>query len=144
VSEHGYWGRSASNRWPRSTSRVEAADYDAVLFPGGHGTVWDVNQDRPRRVLRSALAGDSEKALVVCHAVGILAWVRDEDGNFVVDGREVTGFPNAREAGIVDDGSRMPDGRKLPYRVEEEVVAAGGDWDAELDSDTRVTVDGDS
>jgi len=108
-----------SNRWPRSTSRVEAADYDAVVIPGSHGTVWDVNQDRDaRRVLRNALAGDSEKALVGCHAVGILAWVRDEDGDFVVDGREVTGFPNAREAGIVDDNSRMPDGRKLPYRVE--------------------------
>jgi len=134
---------------PRPTSRVEAVDYDAVVFPGGHGTVWDVNQDRDaRRVLRNALSGDSEKALVVCHAVGILAWVRearahDEDAGFVVDGREVTGFPNAWEADIVDDDGRMPDGRKLPYWVEEEVVAAGGDWDAELDSDTSVTVDGD-
>ena len=41
----------------------------------------------------------------------------------------------------------MPDGRKLPYWVEDEVRAAGGNWDAELDAeldaDTSVTVDGD-
>ncbi|RLM77108.1 type 1 glutamine amidotransferase domain-containing protein, partial [Halobellus sp. Atlit-38R] len=32
---------------------------------------------------------------------------------------------------------------KLPYWVEDEVVLAGADWDAELDADTSVTVDGD-
>ena len=65
------------------------------------------------------------------------------DGSFLVEGREVTGFPNEWEEGIVDDDDLMPDGRKLPYWVEDEVKAAGGVWDAELDSDTSVTVDGD-
>ncbi|MFB6073305.1 MAG: DJ-1/PfpI family protein [Halobacterium sp.] len=129
---------------PVSVADVAAADYDAVVFPGGHGTEWDVNQDTDaRRVLRDAVAGDSGKALVVCHAVGILAWTRTSDGDHLVDGREVTGFPNEWEDGIVDEKDRMPDGRKLPYWVEDEVVAAGGDWDAELDEDVSVTVDGD-
>jgi len=129
---------------PEPLAPEEAADYDAVVFPGGHGTEWDVNQDSDaRRILRNAVAGDSGKALVVCHAVGILAWTRTSDGDFLVDGRSVTGFPNAWEEGIVDDHDRMPDGRKLPYWVEDEVKAAGADWDAELDADTSVTVDGD-
>ncbi|WP_336037141.1 type 1 glutamine amidotransferase domain-containing protein [Halobacterium yunchengense] len=129
---------------PVSVTDVEAADYDAVVFPGGHGTEWDVNQDtHARRLLRNAVAGDSGTALVVCHAVGILAWTRNEDGDFLVDGRDVTGFPNEWEAGIVDDQDRMPDGRKLPYWVADEVEAAGGNFDPELDADTSVTVDGD-
>jgi putative intracellular protease/amidase len=37
----------------------------------------------------------------------------------------------------------MPDGRKLPYWVEDEVEAAGAEWDADLEADTSVTVDGD-
>jgi putative intracellular protease/amidase len=138
---------------------VDASEYDAVVFPGGHGTVWDVNQDRSARdALRTAVAGDDGVALVVCHAVGLLAFTRaapraaesaggDEprasDGEFLVDGRDVTGFPNEWEDGIVDEHDRMPDGRKLPYWVEDEVVAAGANWDAELDADTSVTVDGD-
>jgi putative intracellular protease/amidase len=129
---------------PEPVAGEDASDYDAVVFPGGHGTEWDVTQDSDaRRLLRDAVAGDDGTALVVCHAVGILAWTRDEAGDLLVDGRDVTGFPNAWEVDIVDDHDLLPDGRKLPYWVEDEVKAAGGNWDAELDADTSVTVDGD-
>jgi putative intracellular protease/amidase len=129
---------------PIPVAAAEANDYDAVVFPGGHGTEWDVNQDtRARTLLGEAVAGEDGVALVVCHAVGILAFTRDEDGDFLVAGRDVTGFPNEWEEGIVDEYDRMPDGRKLPYWVEDEVRAAGANWDAEIDSDTSVTVDGD-
>jgi len=129
---------------PKRVARVSAADFDTVVFPGGHGTEWDVNQDRhARQLLLDAVAGDEGNALVVCHAVGILAFTREADGSFLVDGRDVTGFPNAWEEGIVDEDDLMPDGRKLPYWVEDEVKAAGANWDAELDADTSVTVDGD-
>jgi putative intracellular protease/amidase len=130
---------------PAPIGAVEAADYDAVVFPGGHGTEWDVNQDdRARALLREAVAGDAGRALVVCHAVGILAFTRGPDGDgFLVEGRDVTGFPNEWEDEIVDENGLLPDGRKLPYRVEDEVVAAGGNWDAQLESDASVRVDGD-
>ena len=129
---------------PTPLARVEPSAYDAVVFPGGHGTVWDVNQDaHARAALREAVSGDEGVALVVCHAVGVLAFTRDDDGESIAAGRSVTGFPNEWEAGIVDDDDILPDGRKLPYRVEDEVRAAGADWDAELDADTSVTVDGD-
>ncbi len=129
---------------PEKLAAVDAANYDAVVFPGGHGTEWDINQDRhARRLLTDAVEGDDGKALVVCHAVGILAFTRADDGSLLVDGRDVTGFPNEWEEGIVDEDDLMPDGRKLPYWVEDEVKAAGGNWDAELDADTSVRVDGD-
>ncbi|TYT61846.1 type 1 glutamine amidotransferase domain-containing protein [Natrialba swarupiae] len=129
---------------PIPLARANAEVYDAVVFPGGHGTEWDVNQDHDaRRLLRETVEGDDGKALVVCHAVGILAFARDSHGAFVVNGRDVTGFPNAWEEDIVDENDCMPDGRKLPYWVEDEVQAAGGNWDAELEADTSVTVDGD-
>ncbi|AFZ74703.1 DJ-1/PfpI family protein [Natronobacterium gregoryi] len=129
---------------PIPTAQADADDYDAVVFPGGHGTEWDVNQDSDaRRLLRDAVAGDDGTALVVCHAVGLLAFARDSHGAFVVNGRDVTGFPNAWETDIVDENDCMPSGRKLPYWVEDEVKVAGGNWDAELESETSVTVDGD-
>ena len=129
---------------PEPLATVSADDYDAVVFPGGHGTEWDVNQDRhARAVLADAVAGDDGTALVVCHAVGILAFTWGDDEGRLVEGRRVTGFPNAWEEDIVDENDRMPDGRKLPYWVEDEVNAAGGEWDAELDADESVTVDGD-
>ncbi|ELY57440.1 type 1 glutamine amidotransferase domain-containing protein [Natronolimnohabitans innermongolicus] len=129
---------------PIPTARADAEAYDAVVFPGGHGTEWDVNQDHDaRRLLRDAVEGEDGTALVVCHAVGILAFARDSDGAFIVNGRDVTGFPNEWEEDIVDENDVMPTGRKLPYWVEDEVQVAGGNWDAELEADTSVTVDGD-
>ncbi|EFW92808.1 DJ-1/PfpI/ThiJ superfamily protein [Haladaptatus paucihalophilus DX253] len=129
---------------PVPLATTSADDYDAVVFPGGHGTEWDVNQDKhARALLRDAVETGDKKALVVCHAVGLLAFTRDSDGGFLVDGRSVTGFPNEWEEGIVDDDDCMPDGRKLPYWVEDEVKATGGTWDAELDAETSVQTDGD-
>ncbi|WP_181691037.1 DJ-1/PfpI family protein [Natronomonas sp. LN261] len=128
---------------PIPLARADAADYDAVVFPGGHGTVWDVNQDRhARQLLLDAVGGEDGLAVVVCHAVGILAFTREADGSFLVADRNVTGFPNAWEDGIVDENDCFG-GRKLPYWVEDEVNAAGGNFDAELDAETSVTVDGD-
>ncbi|QAU12123.1 type 1 glutamine amidotransferase domain-containing protein [Halorubrum sp. BOL3-1] len=129
---------------PEPVAAVDAPDYDAVVVPGGHGTVWDVNQDRhARQLLLDAVAGEEGVALVVCHAVGILAFTREADGTPLVEGRSVTGFPNEWETDIVDRDDVLPDGRKLPYWVEDEVALAGADFDAELDADASVTVDGD-
>lgn len=128
---------------PEPLAAVEASEYDTVVYPGGHGTVWDVNQDRDaRRILAEAVESGTE-ALVVCHAVGILSFTRGSDGSFLVEDRSVTGFPNEWEVDTVGENDVMPDGRKLPYWVEDEVRAAGGNWDAELDADSSVTVDGD-
>ncbi len=128
----------------RAVAEVEPRSFDGAVFPGGHGTVWDVNQDRhARSLLRHMVETDEKKALVVCHAVGMLAFARDSDGGFLVDGREVTGFPNEWEEGLLDEWDRLSEDRKLPYWVEDEVIAAGGRWDAELNEDTSVTVDGD-
>jgi putative intracellular protease/amidase len=129
---------------PVPLATTSADEYDAVVFPGGHGTEWDMNQDsHARALLRDAVETGDTKALVVCHAVGLLAFTRDSDGDLLVDGRSVTGFPNEWEEGIVDENDCMPDGRKLPYWVEDEVKAAGGVWDAELDAETSVRTDGD-
>ena len=129
---------------PIPLAQADAEDYDTVVFPGGHGAEWDITQDvHARELLRESVAGDDGKALVVCHTVGILAFTRNADGEFLADGRSITGFPNAWEEGIVDENDLLPDGRKLPYWVEDEVKAVGADWDAELDADTSVTVDGD-
>ncbi|WP_135826931.1 type 1 glutamine amidotransferase domain-containing protein [Halorussus ruber] len=130
---------------PKPLAAASSAMYDAVVFPGGHGTEWDVNQDRhARTLLREMVESDGDqKALAICHAVGLLAFTRDSDGDFLVEGRDVTGFPNEWEQNIVDDNDLMPDGRKLPYWVEDEVKAAGANWDAELDADTSVRTHGD-
>lgn len=129
---------------PVPVATADTDKYDLVVFPGGHGTEWDINQDtHARQLLADAVGGDEGKALVVCHAIALPAFTWTDTGERLAEDREMTGFPNEWEDEIVDENERMPSGRKLPYRVEDEVKAAGGNWDAELDLDESVTVDGD-
>lgn len=127
---------------PMPLAHADASEYDVVVFPGGHGTMWDINHDDDARTLLRETIENDRLALVICHAVGLLGFTRASDGSFLVDGRDVTGFPNAWESEIIDDDERVRGERKLPYLVEDEVVASGGVWDAELDDDVSVTVDG--
>jgi putative intracellular protease/amidase len=129
---------------PIPIAEADAEEYDTIVYPGGHGVEWDVNQDHhARSLLRKTIEGENGKALVVCHTLAILAFARDSEGQPLASGRDVTGFPNEWEADLVDENDRLPDGRKLPYWVEDEIEAAGGNWNAELDQDVSVRVDGD-
>ncbi|MFB6214152.1 MAG: DJ-1/PfpI family protein [Candidatus Nanohaloarchaea archaeon] len=110
-------------------------EYDALVLPGGHGTLWDINQDRHVQELLVSKVDDAG-ALVICHAVGVLGFLPE-----LVDGREVTGFPDEWETDQVD-GDEVREGRKLPYRVEAIVKSAGAVWRSNLSQDTSVVRDG--
>jgi len=162
VSEEGYWAEECIE--PLTTLGDAGVDV-TVATPTGSSPVVDehsldpedLGEDEAERLreihetderladpaaLWTAVEGETGKALVVCHAAGLLAFTRDSDGEILAAGRDVTGFPNAWERGIVDEQDIF-EGRKLPYWVEDEVTAVGANWEAELDADTSVTVDGD-
>jgi putative intracellular protease/amidase len=83
---------------------VEADDYDAVLFAGGHGTMWDF-PDEPGigRIARQVYENGGVVA-AVCHGPAALVGVTLSDGEPLVAGRQVAAFTNAEEAaaGLTD------------------------------------------
>ncbi|MFB6114922.1 MAG: DJ-1/PfpI family protein [Candidatus Nanohalobium sp.] len=124
-----------NNTVPLMKAYREREEYDALVLPGGHGTLWDINQDvHVQEILEEKV--EEGLALVICHAVGILGFTPE-----VTEGRNVTGFPNDWEDSQVDE-NEVRQGEKLPYRVEDQVKEAGANWNAELDKDASVTVDG--
>jgi putative intracellular protease/amidase len=85
------------------TSRAEDLDpeaYDAILFAGGHGTMWDF----PSATALTALAGriHDRGGVVgaVCHGPAALVNVTVADGSYLVDGRKVSAFTNSEEAAV--------------------------------------------
>lgn len=81
-----------------ATSRVEASGFDAVFFPGGHGTMWDLpNDPGVTRAVESALASGKPVASV-CHGVAALVSARGRDGQPVVAGKRINSFTDAEEA----------------------------------------------
>lgn len=100
---------------------VDAADFDTVFYPGGHGPLWDLAEDRNSiQLIEDFVAADKPIALV-CHAPGVLRHVKTADGRPYVEGKKVTGFTNSEEAAV-----SLTD--VVPFLVEDELKAKGGIW----------------
>lgn len=105
----------------KKLSDMNADDFDAVFYPGGHGPLWDLAEDADSKALiEKTLAADKPVALV-CHAPAVLKNVTAPDGSPLVKGRKVTGFTNEEEAavGLTD---------VVPFLLEDELKRLGGDY----------------
>jgi putative intracellular protease/amidase len=106
---------------------VQAADFDAVFYPGGHGPLWDLANDASSVALIEAMIAAGKPVAAVCHAPGVLRDVKGSDGQPLVSGKQVTGFTNTEEAavGLTDI---------VPFLVEDMlkqrngVYSKGADW----------------
>ena len=81
-------------------AQVDAADFDAVFYPGGHGPLWDLANDPASIALLEAFERAGKPLGLVCHAPGALVKVRAANGQPLVAGRRVTGFTNSEEAAV--------------------------------------------
>ena len=115
-----------------STARAE--DYDAVFYPGGHGPMWDLAEDRVSIALIEAFWKAGKPVSLVCHAPGVLRHVKDADGQPLVKGKRVTGFSNSEEEAVQLT-------QVVPFLVEEMLKANGGifskgdDWTSHVETD---------
>jgi putative intracellular protease/amidase len=114
---------------------VNAADFDAVFYPGGHGPLWDLAEDKTSIALLEAMNADGKTLALVCHAPGVLRHVKGADGKALVAGKAVTGFANSEEeaVGLTD---------VVPFLVEDELRALGGDYSKGEDWASYVLQDG--
>jgi putative intracellular protease/amidase len=79
---------------------VDAADFDAVFYPGGHGPLWDLAKDTSSIALVETMLAAGKPVAAVCHAPGVLRHAKAADGTPVVQGKVVTGFANSEERAV--------------------------------------------
>jgi putative cofactor-binding repeat protein len=116
-------------------SSVSADDYDAVFFPGGHGPLWDLAEDRDALALIERLHAAGRPVAAVCHGPAVLRHAKGADGAPLVKGKTVTGFSNTEEAavGLTD---------VVPFLVEDALKANGGRYSRAEDWASHAVVDG--
>lgn len=79
---------------------IKADDYDAIFYPGGHGPLWDLVDDADSIRLIETFWAQQKPVAAVCHAPIVLLHARDEKGEPLVKGRDVTGFTNGEEEAV--------------------------------------------
>jgi putative intracellular protease/amidase len=114
---------------------IDASDFDAVFYPGGHGPLWDLAEDPVSIALIEKTLAAGKPVAAVCHAPGVLRHVKGADGKPLVAGKSVAGFSNSEEAavGLTD---------VVPFLVEDMLKSNGGRYTKGPDWAPHVAVDG--
>lgn len=76
---------------------INAEDYDAIVFAGGHGTMWDFPDNADVQRLAREVYENNGVVAAVCHGPAALVNVTLSDGNYLVANREVSTFTNFEE-----------------------------------------------
>jgi putative intracellular protease/amidase len=90
-----------------------------VFYAGGHGPLWDRYNDSESIALIETFIATGKPVAAVCHASAVLLKAKDQAGQPLVQGKQVTGFSNSEEAAV-----ELTD--VVPYLLEDQLVAMGG------------------
>lgn len=79
---------------------LDPRDFAAVFLAGGHGTMWDLPDNRALAGLVAGVWEHGGVVAAVCHGPAGLVNVDLADGSYLVAGRELTAFTNEEEAAV--------------------------------------------
>lgn len=115
---------------------VNAADFDAIYFTGGHAVMWDFPDNTALQSLTRAIWEQGGVVSSVCHGYCGLLNTKLSDGEHLVKGRRLTGYSWLEEvlAGV---------SKKVPYNAQEQMKERGALYEkAMLPFTEKVVVDG--
>jgi len=118
----------------KKLAEVNAKDFDAVFYPGGHGPLWDLVVSLDSIALIEDFNAQQKPVAFVCHAPAALKNVKSGD-NYLVKDKKVTGFSNSEEkaVGLYDD---------VPFLLEDMLKDRGAHYDKGADWSSFVITDG--
>ena len=100
---------------------IKAEDFDAVFYPGGHGPLWDLAEDKKSIAFIEAMYNAGKPVAAVCHAPGVLRHTKAANGEPLVKGKSVDGFTNTEEAAVQLTNV-------VPFLVEDMLKENGGHY----------------
>ncbi len=116
-------------------SDVQQDDYDAVFYPGGHGPMWDLANDKTSIKLIEDFYNTQKPVAFVCHAPAALIKVKAENGQPLVKGKKVTGFSDTEEEAV---GLT----KVVPFLLEDELKKLGAHYSKGADFGSFAEQDG--
>lgn len=118
----------------KKLTEVNPSDYDAVFYPGGHGPLWDLAEDKTSAKIIATFYTQNKPVAFVCHAPAALKNVK-VNGDFLVKGKKVTGFTNSEEAAVGLTNV-------VPFLVEDMLQKNGGSYSKAGDWQSYAVKDG--
>ena len=116
-------------------SDIDPSQYSAVLYAGGHGTMFDFRNNQTIDSLNRAIYEKGGVVSAVCHGPAALLSTKLSNGKYLVAGKNVAGFSDAEEeaAGLT---------QVMPYLLEQELKKLGAKYSKADFWKSHVVVDG--
>lgn len=116
-------------------SSVSWEEFEGLFYPGGHGPLWDLSEDRDSITLIESMYNANKPIGAVCHGPAVFRHAKKHDGRSLVEGRKVTGFSNSEEEAVQLT-------KVVPFLVEDSLKKGGGIYSKGPDWSSYVVVDG--
>ncbi|WP_421083168.1 type 1 glutamine amidotransferase domain-containing protein [Rothia nasimurium] len=105
----------------KSPEQINAADFDAIFFTGGHAVMYDFPSSEGLQELTREIYEHGGVVASVCHGYCGLLETKLSDGSVLIAGKNITGFSWREEvlAGVA---------KLVPYNVEQQVKDLGAHY----------------
>ena len=81
-------------------SQVNPADYVAIFYAGGHGTMWDFPNNPELDRIAATIYDQGGIVGAVCHGSAGLINIKLSNGEYLVSGKQVSAFTNDEEIAV--------------------------------------------
>ena len=79
---------------------INPDDYQAILFSGGSGPMWDFPNNSDISRISSSIYKNNSIVSAVCHGNAALVNLKLSDGSLLIKGKRVSAFTNEEEASL--------------------------------------------
>lgn len=122
------------NNTPR-VDDMNAAMFDGIYLPGGHGTMWDFPSSPALARLVSECYRDGKPVAAVCHGIAGLLEATTPLGQPIIADKRINCFTNAEEEKLGLEAA-------VPFLLETAVRELGGKFECAEPFEGHVAVDG--
>jgi putative intracellular protease/amidase len=102
-------------------STIKESDFDAIFYPGGHGPMWDLPDDKDSIKLIESFYNNGKIVTLVCHAPVALKNVKTPDGEWLIKGKRVAAFTNTEE-----EATQLT--HVVPFLLQDMLVSRGANF----------------
>ncbi len=120
-----------------SLKNVNPKDYQAIVFAGGHGTMWDFPNSKKLNEVAENIYKNGGIVAAVCHGPAALVNLKRENGKYLIDGVKVAGFTNKEEE-IVKLTKEMPFLLEDKLKDRGAIFEAAKPWQEKVVADKRI------
>lgn len=120
INDHAFMDKISRTKRP---SEIDASEYGVIFYSGGGAAMFGVPEDKAiQKIAMSIYEQNDGVVSSICHGTAGLVNLKTSDGNYLVEGKRVNGFPDMFEDMEADYY------KQFPFSIQEKIKKRKGDF----------------